>query len=478
MLRYTRRILTNDWGAWVPLVVVMSLTTALVGVCAHQFAWTHSSRFLAAVRIAGLRAEEFRIVSVSIYCCVALIAAFSLTIIGAATVVRCAPDFRRWRLLGATPTQVGATACAMTAAASGIGAFAGSVFSVPASYVLIPWFNQMAAQSFPGGTGDFNPVFVPSPGALVASLALSWLTCMLGAVGPVVRAARMRPIEALRSSHAGADRVSGHPITAALVALFALVLAIVGASASLPDETHRGGALSSLMLWPGVLLVAAVALWGGRGVRVAIACVGIIPALIGAPMGVLAGKALRARAGRSAIIVTPLVSAVGGGSLLLCTIRTFERVMRIQGVQENFNYTDTAVLVLLVSVFALATVTAVTALNAGDQGPEITILRTLGVSRAHAWRMVVWQAALLAAATGLLALVLALATAGIGLLLSLRLFAVSAFCPPVDLCAAFVLASFLSVVSILRWRLAGWIGPWPALRGETCGNQVVARKGS
>lgn len=478
MLRYARRILTNDWGAWVPLIVVMSLTTALVGVCANQFAWTRSSRFLAAVQVAGLRAQEFHIVSVSIYCCVALIAAFSLTIIGASTVVRCAPDFSRWRLLGATPAQVGATAFTMTAAAGGIGALVGSFLSVPMSFVLIPWFNQLAAQSFPGGTGDFNPAFVPSPKALIASLALSWLTCMLGSLGPVVRAVRMRPIEALRSSHAGAARVSGHPMAATLVALLAVVLAIVGAGISLPDETGRGGALSSLMLWPGVLLLVAVALWGARGVKAAIACVGMIPARMGAPMGVLAGKALCARAGCSSITVTPLVTAVGGGSLLLCVIRTFERIMRAQGVQEAFNYTDTVVLVILVSVFALATATAVTALSAGDQGPEITILRTLGVSRAQAWRMVVWQAALLAAATGLLALALALATAGIGLLLSLRLFAVLAFCPPVDLCLAFALASFLSVVSILRWRLAGWIGPWPALREDTRGKQAVARKGT
>ena len=98
MLRYARRILTNDWGAWVPLIVVMSLTTALVGVCANQFVWTHSPEFLAAARAAGLRAEEFHIVSVSVYCCVALVAAFSLTVVGSATVVRCAPDFspHRW----------------------------------------------------------------------------------------------------------------------------------------------------------------------------------------------------------------------------------------------------------------------------------------------------------------------------------------------------------------------------------------------
>lgn len=85
MPRRALRILANDWGAWIPLVAVMSLTTALVGVCANQFAWTHSPEFLAATRAAGLRAEEFHVVSVSVYCCVALVAAFSLTVVGSAT---------------------------------------------------------------------------------------------------------------------------------------------------------------------------------------------------------------------------------------------------------------------------------------------------------------------------------------------------------------------------------------------------------
>lgn len=107
MPRLALRILANDWGAWIPLVAVMSLTTALVGVCANQFAWTHSPEFLAATRAAGLRAEEFHVVSVSVYCCVALVAAFSLTVVGSATVVRCAPDFSRWRLLGASPRRWG-----------------------------------------------------------------------------------------------------------------------------------------------------------------------------------------------------------------------------------------------------------------------------------------------------------------------------------------------------------------------------------
>ena len=119
------------------------------------------------------------------------------------------------------------------------------------------------------------------------------------------------------------------------------------------------------------------------------------------------------------------------------------------------------------ALFSLATAAAVTALGSDDQGPGITALRALGVPRAQATRMLVWQAALLAAATGLLSLVLALAAAGIGLFLSLRLFSVPAFCPPVDLCAVFAVASFLAVVSVLRWRLAGWLGQWPALRGGT-----------
>lgn len=90
--------------------------------------------------------------------------------------------------------------------------------------------------------------------------------------------------------------------------------------------------------------------------------------------------------------------------------------------------------------------------------------------------MLVWQAFLLAAATGLLSLVLTLAAAGIGLFLSLRLLAVPAFCPPVDLCAVFAVASFLAVVSTLRWRLAGWLGRWPALRGDTRGAKSAERR--
>lgn len=469
MPRRALRILANDWGAWIPLVAVMSLTTALVGVCANQFAWTHSPEFLAATRAAGLRAEEFHVVSVSVYCCVALVAAFSLTVVGSATVVRCAPDFSRWRLLGATPAQVGATALAMTAVACGAGALAGSLASVPASFALVPWFNGLAAQGFPGGTGGFDPPFAASPGAWAASLVLSWLTCMLGSLGPSLRAARMRPVEALRSSSAGAGGASGHPVAAAAVAALGLLLPVAGTWDPAVGGTGAGGALSSLMVWPGALLLVAVALWGARGVEAAIACAAAVPALAGSTMVVLAGKALRARAGRSAVATIPLVVAAGGGSLLLCIVRTFERVMRAMGVQTAFNYTDTTVLVGLVALFSLATAAAVTALGSDDQGPGITALRALGVPRAQASRMLVWQAALLAAATGLLSLVLALAAAGIGLFLSLRLFAVPAFCPPVDLCAVFAVASFLAVVSILRWRLAGWLGRWPALRGDTRG---------
>ena len=282
--------------------------------------------------------------------------------------VRCAPDFSRWRLLGATPAQVGATALAMTAVACGAGALAGSLASVPVSFALVPWFNGLAAQGFPGGTGGFDPPFAASPGAWAASLVLSWLTCMLGSLGPSLRAARMRPVEALRSTSAGAGAASGHPVAAAAVAALALLLPVAGTWDPAVGGTGAGGALSSLMVWPGALLLVAAALWGARGVEAAIACAAAVPALAGSTMGVLAGKALRARAGRSAVATIPLVVAAGGGSLLLCMVRTFERVMRAMGVQTAFNYTDTTVLVGLVALFSLATAAAVTALGSDDQG--------------------------------------------------------------------------------------------------------------
>lgn len=62
MGRYALRIFREDLASWVPIVLVIAATSALVGVCANQFAWTSSKAFGAAAGAAGLSAFEFQAV--------------------------------------------------------------------------------------------------------------------------------------------------------------------------------------------------------------------------------------------------------------------------------------------------------------------------------------------------------------------------------------------------------------------------------
>ena len=190
MGRYALRIFREDLASWVPIVLVIAATSALVGVCANQFAWTSSKAFGAAAGAAGLSAFEFQAVSVTVYAEVALLALFSLSAVGAATVERCRPTFALWRLMGATPGQAGRAALLLVGIASAVGSLAGSLASVPLSALLVPAFDGMAAESFSGGLGSFTPPpFSASPAAWALSFALSVATCMLGSVAAAARAA-------------------------------------------------------------------------------------------------------------------------------------------------------------------------------------------------------------------------------------------------------------------------------------------------
>lgn len=244
MGRYALRIFREDLASWVPIVLVIAATSALVGVCANQFAWTSSKAFGAAAGAAGLSAFEFQAVSVTVYAEVALLALFSLSAVGAATVERCRPTFALWRLMGATPGQAGRAALLLVGIASAVGSLAGSLASVPLSALLVPAFDGMAAESFSGGLGSFTPPpFSASPAAWALSFALSVATCMLGSVAAAVRAARVRPVDSLRGGRTGRRGRGGHPILGWALVACALATPLAG----LPAAESAGGQLSQAM---------------------------------------------------------------------------------------------------------------------------------------------------------------------------------------------------------------------------------------
>lgn len=103
MARYVLRVFRDNVTGWVPTILVVAVVTTLVGICMNQFVWTSSPSFTLAARQAGLDPAEFGMVSVTIYVVVSLLAFFSLTVVGSATVNRIHGTFAQWRLMGSQP---------------------------------------------------------------------------------------------------------------------------------------------------------------------------------------------------------------------------------------------------------------------------------------------------------------------------------------------------------------------------------------
>ena len=97
MARYVLRVFRDNVTGWVPTILVVAVVTTLVGICMNQFVWTSSPSFTLAARQAGLDPAEFGMVSVTIYVVVSLLAFFSLTVVGSATVNRIHGTFAQWR---------------------------------------------------------------------------------------------------------------------------------------------------------------------------------------------------------------------------------------------------------------------------------------------------------------------------------------------------------------------------------------------
>ena len=138
MARYVLRVFRDNVTGWVPTILVVAVVTTLVGICMNQFVWTSSPLFTLAARQAGLDPAEFGMVSVTIYVVVSLLAFFSLTVVGSATVNRIHGTFAQWRLMGASPSQVLASMWMLVGVASLFGSLIGSLAAVPASLLGFP----------------------------------------------------------------------------------------------------------------------------------------------------------------------------------------------------------------------------------------------------------------------------------------------------------------------------------------------------
>lgn len=435
MLRHVLRIFRSDLPNWLPAIVVVALVTALIGPCVNQFLWTGTDAFVTAALRAGIDPAAFSVVSVTIYVFIAVLALFTLTVVGSATVERVRDTFARWRLVGATPGQVRRALAALVLVAAVAGALPGSMLSIGISCAAIPVFNQMVAQSVgtaaagtvsdQGMPGFVAPPFHPSAAVWGLTLALGVLTCAGGALAPALRAGRVEPVEAIVAIGTGAPRRRWASRT--LGCLLVLMAAGIAVSAALGQGAGEVGTRSAGMVNAAILagMIGAVAgqLFGPDLIAWQLSWGRRLWQRIGrGSLAALAARSARTTLERNAHLITPLAVALGLAGVTFTTLLSYLAVMEEAGSPVvDPNFTDIVVMIALLGFMSLLTSIAVMALSGRDIGRSQAILRTAGMAPSQVVALIRWQslhltgcvAVLAAGPTLLAAVVVAACSTGI-----------------------------------------------------------------
>ncbi len=410
MLRHVFRIFRSDFRSWVPTIVVIALVTMLIGACMNQFVWTNSDGFTAAATAAGLDPAAFGIVSITIYVLVAVLSFFALTVVGSATVERTRSTFAQWRLAGASPRQIRVSLWSLVGLASLAGALPGSLLSIGVSITAIPLFNQMAAVSFPGGLGEFEPpAFHPSALAWAVSFALGVVTCLLGALLPAGRAASVEPVEAVRGLVTRRRRGAwARWVLGGLLLAVALTLAFAGAVAPAnPEVGVEATGMVNAAIQAGLFAAAGVYVLGAELAPVVLALTRtLLRPFRGAAVGVLATRSARANVDTNANMIAPLAAAIGLAGVIFSVMQSYQVTMREAGFpQSSPNYSDTVVMTGLFGFVCLLTSIAVITLSGRDAVREQALLRTAGMTPQQVFGLTVWQSFLLALCAAVFAII-------------------------------------------------------------------------
>jgi putative ABC transport system permease protein len=197
--------------------------------------------------IASLHASttEFRTLAAMIAAVVLFVAAFLIFNTLSMTVAERLGEVALLRAAGATAGQVYRLVLAVAAAIGVAGSTLGVLVGLGLA-ALVGW-HVRSIEGFP-----FEAVAVP-PAAIVVALAIGFAVTVVSGIEPALRAARVRPVEALR---AGRDVVVGER---ARLRWLVVVFAVVAVAAVLlaPTDGGSAGIARSLAVY-GLLLIAAL----------------------------------------------------------------------------------------------------------------------------------------------------------------------------------------------------------------------------
>ncbi len=376
MYRYCFRMIHNDFKNWLPLIGVVSFISFLVGSCIYQMVWSYSSTFVRTVQSQGFKADDFHIVSQSIYIIVFTLAFLSLTIVGNSTVRRTRATFAQWKLIGASKSDVRNCLLGMILYISLLGSLPGAFFSFLLSYYTVPVFNKMAAQGFEVGTNIVLPDYSPSYIGLVLAVVISILTCCAGTILPIYKSGNVQPIDVMKKTDVDArSRVAKVLSIISVLFIFTLLIIFIIFSVNLQKisiETLFNASLQSgilatlgmyfsitLLVVPGISKLSKLFLNSNRY-------------RVGVAFSSIADKFFNNHHSLTYLFIG--VSSIG---VISTVVSYLKNVSKEFGISE-VNSIDTLVLTTLVSATCLIVSIAVSQLNAGLVNEDQKLLKISG----------------------------------------------------------------------------------------------------
>jgi putative ABC transport system permease protein len=440
--RYVFRMFTDEWRQWSPAIAVVAVVTTLVGLCVHQFAWTSAPAFATAVADAGASLREFRILSITIYTVVALVAWVALTIVGRASVMATHRTYALWSLMGASPGTVFGSSLLVLGVVSLCGALAGALLSSVLAVWAVPAFTTAVSPEVA------LPGFALRPWSPAVTIALGALTSVIGGVLPALDAALVPPGAALRPPETGSRRALPKAVRIGTGVVFLLVASGLVAASAFAEELGVTGpaTMFTLSVDAGGSALLAVHLLCPEIARLVLLVLHAVHARSGLVVPALGTRAAADRVQISSTTTAPLAAGLGGIGMLLCAVDSVVAMTRALQPGSRADLTDVWAIVAVLAVSMLATSAAVVALSAKGRGQEIALLQAAGMRRAQIVGLLVSESLALSLTAALSAAV-PVATTG--------------------LVCWFVSRATLSAGGVVAWpvpaMVLGLIGSWLAL---------------
>lgn len=276
-------------------------------------------------------------------------------------------QYARWRLAGVTPGQVLAAVVLQTVLLILPASLLALAVSLPASEAAVGFVMTL------GSTRANLPVSV-SWQPLVLSLTVAMAFALIGGIGPGVRAARVRAIEALR------DAATGAKTSTIARAVLLIVLTGVGVTVGVNVATAPGGSGGASMLTLVGILTALIAVAGPLVYPPAIRLWTRLLAPEHAPAVFLARHSSSADGTTAAAIITPILIAGALLSGYFSGAGTYQAAIELIGRDYSINLLQGLILFGPAAVIGLVAGLVGVLTRSGPDTRAATLLRTAGAT--------------------------------------------------------------------------------------------------